>query len=158
MARKHPQRRRKLIKPGLQLRLTGVFLGVALMCFVMQLLMVALALSEVANALPSGNGALQEAIPDLLTRVFLMSALAFLPLILLVGVTATFRIAGPIYRFEQYLRAVAAGTESGPCRIRKGDELHELCEIINAATEPLRRSIVDGVDGAEGAADERRAA
>ena len=51
----------------------------------------------------------------------------------------TFRIAGPIYRFEQYLAGIAEGRQLGPCRIREGDELVELCARINEATAPLRR-------------------
>ena len=43
------------------------------------------------------------------------------------------RIAGPVYRFQQHLGAVARGEDVGPCRIRTGDELHSLCETINAA-------------------------
>jgi hypothetical protein len=55
-----------------------------------------------------------------------------------VGVLSTFRIAGPIYRFEQYLRQVVKGEAEGPCRIRDGDELWDLCDLINQATAPLR--------------------
>ncbi len=138
MATQHFKRRRKLIKRGLQLRLTGLLAGISLLCFGLQLLMVQLALSDAANALPSGNAALQGAIPGILWRTLLMSVLVFLPLIALVGVSATFRIAGPVYRFEQHLRSVAAGEQTGPCKIREGDELHELCDAINNAIEPLR--------------------
>jgi hypothetical protein len=38
---------------------------------------------------------------------------------------------------------VIKGTQLGPCKIRKGDSLNELCGLINEATEPIRRRQVD---------------
>jgi signal transduction histidine kinase len=61
-----------------------------------------------------------------------------LPTMLVVGILVTHRIAGPVYRFEQYLGALARGENPGPCHIRRGDELQELCQQINAAFETLR--------------------
>jgi len=74
--------------------------------------------------------------------------LYFIPLVF--GILLTFRLAGPIYRFEQYLRSVARGEQIGPCKIRKGDELQFLCDAINDATEPLR---MERVTPQEAAAD-----
>jgi hypothetical protein len=62
-----------------------------------------------------------------------------LPLTIAVGVLATFRIVGPIYRFETYLRGVLRGDQLGPCKIRKGDAFGEMCTLINEVTEPARR-------------------
>ena len=151
MTTKSFKRRRKLIKPALQLRLTGIFLGLSLLCMLLQILMFGLTLSDTANALPTGNAALHEAIPGMLVRVFLISVSIFLPLITLVGITTTFRVAGPVYRFETFLRSVAAGEETEPCRIRKADQLHDLCDVINEVTEPLRAKN-------ESSSDERQAA
>jgi signal peptidase II len=61
-----------------------------------------------------------------------------LPLTIAVGILVTFRIAGPVYRFEQYLKSVLRGELTGPCRIRKGDEFHELCELLNQVVSTLR--------------------
>ena len=55
-----------------------------------------------------------------------------------VGILVTFRVAGPVYRFEQHLGSLARGEDPGTCRIRKGDELQDLCASINAAVETLR--------------------
>jgi hypothetical protein len=40
---------------------------------------------------------------------------------------------------------------NGPCRIRSGDELQELCDVINAAVEHLERKArkAEDVDGEE---------
>ena len=37
-----------------------------------------------------------------------------------------------------FLSDVAAGTTREPCSIRSGDELQDLCRLVNAATEQAR--------------------
>ena len=64
----------------------------------------------------------------------------FLPLTFCIGVLVTFRIAGPVYRFEQYLKQVSRGEQLGPCKIRDGDEFQGLCDLINEATRHLREA------------------
>ena len=73
-------------------------------------------------------------------EILLVSFGMLLPLTIAVGILVTFRIAGPVYRFEKYLKQVIDGEEVGPCRIRDGDEFQELCELINQATAPLREA------------------
>ena len=133
------RRTRKLIKPGIQLRLAGIFAGLSVLCLLLQWLTFSSLLSNAASAMPVGGDYLVDLVPGLLFRSLLISMAVALPLTLLVGVHATHRLTGPIYRFENYLREVASGTQLGPCKIREGDEFSELCAQINAATEPVRR-------------------
>ncbi len=132
------KRRIKLIRPRLQLKLIGWFLGVATLALLMQYLLFAWSVSELAVESPDGVAALSVQAAPMLLRALLMSFLFLLPLIALVGVLVTFRIAGPVYRFETYLAQIARGEEVGPCRIREGDELRELCDRINQAVTALR--------------------
>ena len=136
---KRNRRRIKLIKPRLQLKLTGVFLGLSGLGFLLQSLHVGLRLSEVAGRLPSDGTFLMALLPELPIEILLFSFGMLMPLTLAVGVLVTFRIAGPVYRFEQYLKEVKSGRQLGPCKLRDGDELQELCALINEVTEPLRR-------------------
>jgi hypothetical protein len=134
-----PYRRRiKLIKPRLQLKLVGVFVGLSALGFLLQSLHVGLRLSELAASVPEGGNYLMAVMPELPLEILLVSFGMLLPLTIAVGILVTFRIAGPVYRFEKYLKAVVAGEEAGPCRIRKGDEFQELCELINQATAAAR--------------------
>ena len=71
-------------------------------------------------------------------NLFLTSAALFLPLVFAVGVLTTFRFAGPVYRFEQFLKNVIAGKAPADCRLRKGDHLQDFCQLLNQATAPLR--------------------
>jgi hypothetical protein len=144
------RRRRKLVKPGIQLRLGAIFAGLTFLCLLLQWLLFSALLAGEADSMPVGSEYLLDLVPSLLFRSLAFSVLLALPLTLLAGVHATFRITGPIHRFEVYLRAVADGTQHGPCKIRKGDALGELCELINEATEPVRRrGVADRVDEAE---------
>ena len=133
------QRRRiKLIKPRLQLKMVGVFVGLSALGFLLQSLHVGLRLSELSASMPEGGSYLIAVMPELPLEILLVSFGMLLPLTIAVGILVTFRIAGPVYRFEKYLKAVIRGEEVGPCRIRKGDEFQELCELINEATAAAR--------------------
>ncbi|MEM7307012.1 MAG: hypothetical protein AAF682_10100 [Planctomycetota bacterium] len=133
------RRSRKLIKPRLQLRLTAVFLGISVLCFLLQLALVGQLLAAQAASMPSANIQLLDGLPMLLGKVLLISLGVFAPLLAGVGIAISFRIAGPVYNFERYLLRVAEGEETAPCTLREDDELKELCDIINEVTEPLRK-------------------
>jgi signal peptidase II len=132
------KRRIKLIQPRLQLKLIFVFLGMAASSMLLQFILFTSNVTEVATALPADGLILVEELPALLYRTLLVSFLLFLPLMFFVGVLVTFRIAGPLYRFEVYLKQVIRGEKPNDCRLRKGDELQHLCQLINEATAPLR--------------------
>ena len=138
--RKRPYRRRKkLIQPGLQLKLTGAFFAISALSFLLQYLLLANDLVSTANQLPDGGHQLIAMLPGSLLRTVILSFCFLMPVTLLGGVLVTFRIAGPVYRFQVFLRDVRDGKQVEPCRIRKGDELQGLCVLINEATEPVRR-------------------
>jgi hypothetical protein len=131
-------RRKKLIKPRLQLRLSGVFVGLTALSLLLQFVLFTNVLNEIAVGLPNDGPIVLQATNRITTKVLAMSFLLFLPLTLSIGVLSTFRIAGPIYRFEQFLGAVVRGERPEDFRLRKGDQLTELAALINDATRPLR--------------------
>ncbi len=146
------KRRQKLIQPRLQLKVIGAFFGVSALSFLLQYLLLGFYLTDAANKLPDGGSALRGELPGLLMKTLILSFCFLLPLTLLIGALVTFRIAGPLYRFEVFLRAVRDRTQTEPCRIRKGDELKDLCELINEATESAR---TDATSPREDGAGER---
>lgn len=137
------KRRRKLINPPLQLRMIGSFLGLLLVSFMLQSLLFASLLTEVASEMPEGGAYLQDRLPDVMVETIFYSVAVLLPLTIGLGILVTFRIAGPIHNFEQFLGRVARGEQVDPCKIRTGDELRDLCEAINRATEPLREEAAE---------------
>lgn len=138
-AAKSHKRRRTLIKPGVQLALSGIFAGVSILSLLLQALLFSSILAHTAERMPVGGDYLLDLMPDLLTRSVLFSFGIVLPLTIAVGILATFRIVGPIHRFETYLKGVIQGSQLGPCKIRKGDAFGDMCTLINEATEPMRR-------------------
>jgi hypothetical protein len=75
---------------------------------------------------------LADEVPALMIRVLAFTLAVIVPLLVAVGILLTFRTAGPLYRLETHLEAVIAGRETGPCRLRDGDELQ-------AALRPRQR-------------------
>ena len=89
--------------------------------------------------MPEGGTYLAAQLPSLLGSIALTAFLILLPATSVFGILITFRTAGPIHRFKQHLASVARGEQPGPCRIRKGDELQDLCDAINEALAQARR-------------------
>lgn len=131
------KRRIKLIKPRLQVRLTMTFVGLAAMGLVLQFLLLMARMSKHSLGFESGGSALFEQLDSLLLGALLTAALLFLPLVFAVGILTTFRIAGPLYRIERHLEQVARGESPGKCKLRKGDDLQELCDLLNHALDRL---------------------
>ena len=138
MSQQTYKRRKKLIKPRLQLKLTLTFVGLSALSLLLQFVLFQTVLAEAALLLPNDHDVLMGETNGLLLKVLAVSFLVFLPLTFLVGVLTTFRIAGPVYRFEQFLNAVRRGERPKDFRLRKGDELTDLAALINEATSPLR--------------------
>ncbi|MFT5734960.1 MAG: hypothetical protein ACJA2W_003211 [Planctomycetota bacterium] len=133
------KRRKKLIKPRLQLRMSGVFVGLVVLMLMLQFVLLTASLQHAANTLPNDSALLLGQSNKLALRLIGISAAVFLPLTLLVGVLSTFRIAGPLYRFEKFLLAVQNGEKPGDFTLRGGDELKDLAALINTSTAPLRK-------------------
>lgn len=132
------QRRRKLIKPGLQLRLTLLFTGLSALSLALQFVLFQAQLADAALELPSDGERMLALSQGIVLRSLGWSLLACLPLTFLVGILSTFRFAGPVWRFETFLRAVRRGERPKDFKLRKGDQLVELGDLILDATRPLR--------------------
>lgn len=137
-APQHQRRRIKLIQPALQLRLIGFAAAVALLALGLQFLLFSRLLGQLAARLPSENVTALELGSQALLKALGLSVLFLFPLVLWIGIHATFRIAGPLYRMKRYLEEVARGERPADCRLRRGDQLQDFCAAINAATRPLR--------------------
>ena len=148
-------RTRKLTDPSLQLKLTAWFLATTAAGLLFQFLLVTSELSELAVSLPGEAAKNYEAMAEASRRTLLLSMLVILPLTLGVGVLATFKFVGPVYRFRRFLEAIHRGEKPADCTIRKGDELHGFCQLLNDVTAPLR--IQEGENPGSPDSDVRRA-
>ena len=134
------KRTKKLVDSRFQLKLASYFVGIVLVALLLQFVLFASAVSGTAAAFSEVSDGLYSEFRDDLFRSLLFSVVVVLPLTLGVGVLVTFRVAGPIHRFGAFLRQVADGEAPIDCKLREGDELQELCELLNTATAPLRRA------------------
>lgn len=138
------KRRKKLVNPRSQLRLILIFFCAAGLAVQVAAVSIAVTLSRLAKTLPNDGAELNERLPEFVRTNLIMTFLVLAPFMLLIGVIATFKIFGPLYRFEQFLKAVRDGRQIEPCRIRKDDEFHDFCALLNEVTAPLReRAVVE---------------
>jgi hypothetical protein len=149
---KNERRKKKLIEPRLQLRFAAIFITSAALAALVQTIVVTHLLLRVADGLQSDGVELKSRLLDVLGGSLVVTLLLLVPLTLAVGITATHKVVGPLYRFRVYLTELASGANPGPCRIRDDDELQDLCELMNRATEPLRRPAPAPVETLEKAA------
>ena len=134
------KRKKKLSKPKLQLRMIGIFLAISGFAAFGQALLLAQSLMELGLSLddPQVARAVQEALPGMLASNLMWTSLFLLPFSLLVGIHVTHRVAGPAYRIEQHLDAIANGANpEEACRLRTNDELQELSTAMNEAMSCL---------------------
>ena len=148
-ARAKSSRSRKLPMPALQLRLIGSFLGLTSMALMLQFLLFSAHLTDLGRRLESGGlELLGYRMPGTLLGVLGGSLVILLPVCMVVGTWITFKWAGPLYRIQEHLREVANGSgQVGTCKIRKGDELQELCGLVNRALESTRQRALDEAHG-----------
>lgn len=152
------KRSQKIIQPAFQLRLVGWFTGMGMLALLLQFMIVGFRLSQAVAHVGENGGHITDEIPGVLMTTLLFSLGMLVPVLFGFGILLTFKIAGPAYRMEQYLRALARGEASGPCSIRKGDQLQELCEALNLAVESLQRDATAGADDGEPRRDLRKVA
>lgn len=131
-------RKKRLINPSMQLRLVAIFLCTAALAVQAEAILITYTLTRLAERMPTDGSLLLSELPEFVRTNLLLTFAILAPMALGVGIVATFRIAGPLYRFEQFLLNMKEGKQIEPCTIRKGDELQDLCNLLNDVTAPLR--------------------
>lgn len=144
------RRRQYIIKKGLQFRYIGLVFALALLASIVTGYTVfatgwILLGEKLANVYPQGRLVLvfRTANLALIRNLFFIS-----PLIFVLGLLFSHKIAGPVYRIEKSIYEIAKGNLSLKIKLRKGDELWDLADIINSMTENIRSSIDSNKDSA----------
>lgn len=138
MTKKKYRRRQKLTKAAMQLRVVSVFLFLACVAVLFQVILLNRSLLSLADQMPLEGQELADRIPTVVFGNLLVTLGILFPTMLVAGILVTHKIAGPVYRLERYFEAIARGEDPGTIRFRDGDELHELAERINLAVAKLR--------------------
>ncbi len=78
--------------------------------------------------------------PDLLLVILpplLLNDLAIMVVVIIVGITVTHRVAGPVYRMAADIERVLTGERGVRVSLRRSDSLSELAEKVNALIERI---------------------
>jgi len=142
------RRRQYIIKKGLQFRYIGLVFGLALIASLVTGWTVFATgwhfLGEkLASVYPQGRlvYVLRATNLALIRNLLLIS-----PLIFILGLLFSHRIAGPVYRIGKTLDDISKGNLGLKIRLREGDELVDLADTINNLTEGFNKTIISDKD------------
>jgi Methyl-accepting chemotaxis protein len=148
MPRPALRRRQYIIKKGLQFRYIGLVFGLALIASLVTGWTVFATgwhfLGEkLASVYPQGR--LIYVLRA--TNLALIRNLLFIsPLIFILGLLFSHKIAGPVYRIEKTLGDISKGNLGLKIRLRDGDELVDLAYTINNLVENFNKTIISDKD------------
>lgn len=125
------KRKSKLVDYRIQLRAIAVGALVVLIVLFVQNVTMTYTLNRLANDLPNDSGTVLAKLPSILLTSFGVSLSVLLPVLMLIGLHATHRVAGPLISIQRHMRAIIDGDETGPLRVRKKDELQDFCALVN---------------------------
>lgn len=151
-------RKRKLIRPALQFRITLAFMSTSVVVLSLMGCFLAWLLRGDSLHVPAGAELVVDQIMTFFMVSFAISMILIVPLTLYVGLKVTHVVAGPLYRMELYLQEVIRGERPEDMRLRKGDELQDICALINEVTRPLRERVDESEDGDDEPVESAKAA
>ena len=142
------RRRKYIIQRGLQFRYIGLVFGLALIASIVTGWTVFATgwyfLGEkLASVYPQGRliYVLRATNIALIRNLLLVS-----PLIFILGLLFSHRIAGPVYRITKTLEEIIKGNIGLKIKLREGDELVDLAYMINNLTDNLNKAMITDKD------------
>jgi hypothetical protein len=138
-APKHP-RRRKLVYREVQFRGVAIGLCVASLVILISFQLTFFSIWGASSKATPGPVAMLP-IDDIYWLLFTRFGIGFLlsvPIAVLVGISFSFKFAGPLYRFRKYFMELKDGPWDQDCRLREKDDLKELCAAINSGLDGFR--------------------
>lgn len=136
--RKHYFIARKFQTKYAGLFLVFMFLTGALCSYIIYYTIMVLLGEKLANVYPQGR---LIAIINAVNLRILLSLLMVTPLVVIISIFLSHKIAGPMYRMERFMTTMATGDFTQHITLRKGDELKTLAERINFFVDSLRPMI-----------------
>jgi len=126
-----------------QLKYVGMILLLvsltAIMCsYVIYYTMMLTMGDKLANVYPQGR---LISIVNAVNFRILFSMFIVIPIVVMIGIYTSHKIAGPIYRIEKFLASMAEGNMSLPLTLRKNDELVSLAGGINRVMDSMKATV-----------------
>ena len=142
------RRRQYLIKRGLQFRYIGLVFVLVIMCSLVTGYTVfttgwVLLGEKLSNVYPQGRlvYVFRATNLALIRNLFLVS-----PLVFIIALFSSHKIAGPVYRIEKTLEEINNGNLALKIKFRQGDELWDLADLINVMIENFNKTIASSKD------------
>lgn len=137
------KRKQYIVAAKFQLKYAGmilllVFLTGILCSYVVYYTSMIVLGDKLASVYPQGH--LVSIVSAVNSRI-LLSLILISPIIFMIGIFASHKIAGPIFRIEKTLDGMAKGDYSAPITLRKNDELVALANGINKVMESMRETV-----------------
>lgn len=137
------RRRKILVKPEIQLKYVGIILlaiisTAALSSYVVYYTSAMLYGEKLAQVYPQGR--LVSAYEIINFRIFL-SVLLMTPIVVLIGLFLSHRIAGPLVRMERFLSDISSGDLSSHITLREHDDLIPVADGMNSVVNSFKASI-----------------
>ena len=133
------QRKTILIKKHLQYKyMTLIFLSVFI-----AFLIVGLDIMWTVSKFVGEHPMLQPLLDDVFSMapLFMMKALMYLVIVIIVSAVISHRMAGPIFKFEKSAKIIASGDLTHRVWLRKGDQLVDLKNSFNIMVDSVHKSI-----------------
>lgn len=130
-------RKQYLIKKGVQLRFMIVI--IVSMILIASVTWYSIYTAVMQTLYSQFHGENLALIKHAITYKLLMRSLLLIFAIAIISVFISHRMAGPVYKFEQTIRALSQGKEVEEIRLRKRDEFYGLATAINALINSMKR-------------------
>ncbi len=142
-ARPKFRRKQYLILKEFQLKYVGIilllmFLTAALCSYVVYYTSMIVMGEKLANVYPQGR---LMSIVNIVNSHILLSLILVTPLVVIMGIFLSHKIAGPLFRIERTIRNMTSGDLSEHIVLRKGDQLASLADVVNDMSDKLRQDI-----------------
>ena len=135
------RRRRWLVSPAYQWRVTGAFLGLFTLFAAVLVVLVRIALYTAMQEVGVSDDAVFRAVSALIMWTVVAELLLLLPVLVIVSIVLTHQVVGPISRILGALERFAHGDYDAHLSVRKRDVLVELAEGINRLGASLRKRV-----------------
>lgn len=137
------KRTQYLVARKFQLKYVGlilvmVFITAIICSYVIYYTMMLTMGDKLANVYPQGR---LLSIVNMVNLRILLSMCLIVPLVVIIGIYASHKIAGPIYRIERFLGAMSEGDYSVPLILRRNDELISLATGINKVMDSMKATV-----------------
>ena len=130
-------RKQYLIKKGVQLRFMIVI--IVSMILIASVTWYSIYTAVMQTLYSQFHGENLALIKHAITYKLLMRSLLLIFAIAIISVFISHRMAGPVYKFEQTIRALSQGKKVEEIKLRKRDEFYGLATAINALINSMKR-------------------